>query len=74
MSSAKKLNTVAAGETAFIIAVDAGRKAKDRLESMGLIPGAEVDVLNNGGGPMIISIGEGRIMVERGIADKVLVA
>lgn len=74
MNSAKTLNTIAAGETAYIIAVDAGHKARARLESMGLIPGTEVDVLNNGGGPMIVSVGEGRIMVERGIADKVLVA
>lgn len=74
MTTAKTLNTVAVGETAYIVAVDAGYKAKARLESMGLIPGAEVDVLNNGGGPLIVSLGEGRIMVERGIASKVLVA
>lgn len=74
MNAAKTLKAVAAGDSAFIIAVEAGRKARTRLESMGLIPGTEVDVLNNGGGPMIVSVGEGRIMVERGIAEKVLVA
>ncbi|WP_147822470.1 FeoA family protein [Salidesulfovibrio onnuriiensis] len=74
MNSTRTLNTVAVGETAFIVAVDAGYKARVRLESMGLIPGTAVDVLNNGGGPMIVSVGEGRIMVERGIAGKVLVA
>jgi ferrous iron transport protein A len=74
MSSAKTLTSVTVGETAFILAVEAGQKARTRLESMGLIPGTEVDVLNNGGGPLIVSVGEGRIMVERGIASKVLVA
>jgi ferrous iron transport protein A len=38
------------------------------------MPGVQVDVVANGGGPMIISVGEGRVMVERGIAEKVIVA
>lgn len=74
MNPDRTLKNVKAGETAMIIAVNAGYKAMTRLESMGLIPGTAVDVLNNGNGPMIISLGEGRIMVEQGIANKVLVA
>ncbi len=74
MSSQKTLRTIAAGETAFVVAVDAGVKARTRLESLGIIPGVEVEVFNNGRGPLIVSVGEGRIMVERGIAEKVLVA
>lgn len=70
----KALTAVHSGETAFVIAIDAGNKARVRLESMGIIPGVEVDVLNNGSGPMIVSVGEGRVMVERGVADKVLIA
>lgn len=74
MSSSKTLDGVHAGENVFVIAVEGGFKAKTRLESMGIIPGVEVDVLNNAKGPMIISVGESRIMVGRGIAGKVLVA
>ena len=68
------LNTISSGETAFVIAVDAGEKARVRLESMGIIPGTEVSVLTNENGPLIVSVGEGRVMVERGVAEKVLVA
>jgi len=74
MSSHRTLNAVGTGQTAFVVAIDAGRRARTRLESMGIIPGIEVDVLNSGRGPLIVSVGEGRIMVERGIANKILVA
>lgn len=74
MSSQKTLDTIQAGEMTFVIAVDAGSKARTRLESLGIVPGVEVEVFNNGSGPLIVSIGEGRVMVERGIAEKVLVA
>lgn len=74
MTSHKTLKSVEAGGNAFVVAVDAGSKARARLESLGIIPGVEVDVLNNSAGPMLVSIGESRVMVERGIAEKVLVA
>ncbi len=74
MQTHKTLKSVIPGKTAFVVAVAAGFRARNRLESMGIIPGVEVDVLNNGNGPMIVSVGEGRVMVERGIAEKVLVA
>jgi len=74
MSSQKTLQAVATGETAFVVAVDGGVKAKTRLDFLGIIPGVEVEVFNNGNGPLLVSVGEGRVMVERGIAQKVLVA
>ncbi len=74
MSSRRTLAGVPDGGAALVLAVDAGAKARARLESMGIIPGIEVDVLNNGSGPLIVSVGEGRIMVERGVAARVLVA
>ena len=74
MQSHKTLKAVSAGQCVFVVAIDAGTKARTRLESMGIIPGIEVDVLSNGQGPMIVCVGESRVMVERGIAEKVLVA
>ena len=63
------------GESAFVIGMAGGGRARARLESMGLVPGAEVVVLSNGGhGPLLISLGEGRITLGRGIAEHVLVA
>lgn len=74
MYSNKTLKSVGPGGTAFVIAINAGRRARTRLESLGIFPGIEVDVLNNSRGPMLVSVGQGRVMVERGIAQKVLVA
>ncbi|WP_243546992.1 FeoA family protein [Pseudodesulfovibrio tunisiensis] len=65
---------MAPGNSVMVVGVDAGRRACLRLESMGIMPGILLEVVSNGHGPMIISTGEGRIMVERGIAEKVLVA
>jgi len=73
MSEQKTLRSVGIGENAFVIAVDAGIRARTRLESLGIIPGVEVDILSNGSGPLLVSVGESRIMVERGIAEKVVV-
>ena len=74
MPSHKTLKGARAGQCVFVVAIDAGAKAKTRLESMGIIPGIEVDILSNSHGPMLVSVGESRVMVERGIAEKVLVA
>ena len=74
MPSRKTLKSLAAGENALVVAVDAGTRAKTRLESLGIIPGVEIDVLSNGLGPMLVAVGESRVMVERGIAEKVLIA
>ncbi len=74
MTVRKTLKAVQTGENVFVIAVDAGKKARTRLESLGIIPGIEVDVLSNTGGPVLVSVGQSRVMVERVIAEKVLVA
>ena len=74
MSLQQTLKSVAPGQSVYVVGIDAGRKARTRLESMGIVPGVEVGVLSNGNGPMLVSVGEGRIMVEGGIAQKVLVA
>ena len=73
MKAHKTLKTVGAGQSAMIVAVDCGQKAQARLDSMGLIPGTEIGVLSNGKGPLIVRVGEGRVIVERGIAEKVVV-
>lgn len=74
MADEKTLKSMVAGENAFVVAVAAGFRARTRLESLGIIPGVSVDVVANSNGPMIVSVGQGRVMVERGIAEKVIVA
>ncbi len=70
----RTLTSVEAGETTFVLGISADEKVRIRLESMGIIPGTEVDVLTNNGGPIMLSIGEGRIVVERDVAENVIVA
>lgn len=70
----KTLNTVGAGVMACVKTIDAGRSATTRLESLGVYPGTNISmVVNTGRGPIIISIGSGRLILERGIASKVVV-
>ncbi|WP_461210693.1 FeoA family protein [Desulfocurvus sp. DL9XJH121] len=64
-----------AGSLALVIGMNGGGRVRARLESMGLVPGTEIRIMNNGGaGPLLISTGEGRLTIGRGIAEKILVA
>lgn len=74
-AGSRSLDLIANGESAFVVALDAGHSATARLESLGIIPGIEISVLtNNNRGPLLVAVGHGRVVVERGIASKVLVA
>lgn len=69
-----RLTALRSGQTAHVARIGAGAKARVRLASLGLIPGSSLLVVANPGiGPLLLSVGESRIMVERGVADKVLV-
>ena len=69
-----RLSSVHPGKKALVVGLDAGRCLKCRLESMGLVPGIEVNIISNGGyGPLLVSIGEGRLSVGRGVAEKIVV-
>jgi ferrous iron transport protein A len=48
-------------------------KSDGRVEDMGLRIGKKVEILNNGGGPVLVRVDESRIAVARGIAMKIMV-
>ena len=50
MSYAKTLRAVGAGHTVIVLAVDAPEAQRQRLESIGVLPGVELDVLADNGG------------------------
>ena len=57
-----------------LVAVHGGRGLIGRLSAMGLVPGVEIEVLNtNGAGPMVVKVMGSRLMLGRGLAQKVLV-
>jgi Fe2+ transport system protein FeoA len=69
------LTAVNAGQKVSLVAVEAGRKLKSYLMSMGLIKGREIRVISNASqGPLLISFGDSRITLGRGAAAKVIVA
>lgn len=68
------LEVVQAGRRVRIIAVDAGRGLQGRLVAMGLVSGVEIKVLRNSmHGPILIEVKGSRIMLGRGMAQKILV-
>lgn len=68
------LNSLRSGTRAQVHGITTGRKARCRLAALGLLPGSRLQVVANTGiGPLLLSVGDSRLMVERGIAAKVVV-
>ena len=60
------------GTHAVLRAVNGGRSLRGRLAALGLIPGAEVIVLRNGGGgPFVVAVNNARICLGRGMAMQI---
>ena len=74
MSYANTLRAVGAGHTVIVLAVDAPEAQRQRLESIGVLPGVELDVLADNGGPILVAVGQARVAVERALAATVIVA
>jgi len=68
------LSSLPPGATARLASVNAGAGLRARLVAMGLRPGIPVTVVHNRGrGPFVVAVHGTRIMLGRGMADKVLV-
>lgn len=68
------LTMVKIGDRVRFKGVNAGRGLQCRLASMGLMPGVELEVVsNNRFGPFIIDINGSRLMLGRGMAEKIIV-
>ena len=69
------LSTVKAGQTVKLAGVEVGRGLNSRLAAMGLLPNVELTVVSNGHpGPFVVSVKGSRIMLGRGMADKITVS
>jgi Fe2+ transport system protein FeoA len=62
------------GQQLELIKIDAGKKVTHRLLDMGLIPGTQLHILQDSGGPMLIVVRETRLALGRGLASKLLVS
>jgi ferrous iron transport protein A len=70
----RSLSTAKAGECVRLVRIDAGRGLNSRLASMGLVPNAELKVVSNGHpGPFVLIVKEAKVVLGRGVAQKILV-
>jgi ferrous iron transport protein A len=70
----RPLSTVSAGETVKLASIEAGRGLNSRLASMGLVADVEITVVNNSHpGPFVISVKDSKVMLGRGMAQKIMV-
>jgi Fe2+ transport system protein FeoA len=68
------LSFVKSGERVRIAAIDSGDTCRCKLAEMGMLPGTEIEVIaNSSSGPFIVGVKGSRIMLGRGIAQKILV-
>jgi len=68
------LSNMHTGSNVKILRVDAGRGLQARLASMGLLPGANVRVVKNDrSGPVVLAVKGARLMLGRGVTEKVMV-
>ncbi len=70
------LSGAGSGQRALVVAFHGGKDFQGRVVSMGLNIGSEVDVLNgcdSGKGPILVAVGETRLALGHGMADKIIV-
>jgi len=73
-SKALPLGFLQAGCSAVVREFQGGKSLRQRLIELGLVHGTRVRVVKNDrGGPLIISVGEGRLAIGRGMALKIMV-
>jgi ferrous iron transport protein A len=73
-SQVRPLSAVTTGDTVRLVRVRAGRGLNSRLASMGFVPDVKIRVVSNGHpGPFVIIIKEIKMVLGRGVAQKVFV-
>lgn len=69
------LAIVSPGRRVLVVGVDAGGGLQGRLAALGLVPGTEVEVIaNSAKGPFIVLVKGSRLILGRGMAQKIMVA
>lgn len=75
------LGLLGAGETGEVIEIRGAKAAggddavrcECRIEDLGIRVGRTVEMLNNGGGPILLKVGESRLAVDRSLAMKIMI-
>lgn len=68
------LTMVHEGTTAVLRSIEGGRQLRSRLAALGLMPGTELEVVQNSGhGPFVVAVRGSRIVIGRGMASRIAV-
>ncbi len=68
------LTMVNEGTRAILRSVEGGRQLRGRLAALGLLPGTELEVVQNSGrGPFVVAVKGNRIIIGRGMAARIAV-
>jgi Fe2+ transport system protein FeoA len=71
----RPLSLAKTGEKVRLIRVDGGSSLKQRMVSMGLLPGSSFEIVKNkGNGPLVLSVKGARLIVGRGMSDRIVVS
>ncbi len=74
MSKAFPLPMAGIGEQVRLESIKGGKKMLRRLTALGLTPGVELSVVQNAGGPLLLSVRGSRIALGRGMSQRVMVS
>ena len=75
MTPSMPLAMACAGERVHIHSVAGGRGVHQRLASMGLSVGSEIEIIKRGiPGPFLVGFGDTRLAIGAGIAHKIMVS
>ena len=74
MDSPMSLTMAPSGQNLRLVHVHGGKRLMHRLAEMGLTPGVEMMIVQDSGGPILVSVRNSRIALGRGIAHKLDVA
>ena len=68
------LTQVTEGKRAILRSIEGGRQLRGRLAALGLLPGSELEVIQNSGhGPFVVSVKGSRVVIGRGMAARIAV-
>ena len=68
------LSDATAGKNVRVISIDAGHSLKNRLAAMGVLTNSALHIMRNGGaGQLIVAIKNSKIVLGRGVSQKIFV-
>lgn len=71
-SQGQPLASFSAGQGAVITAFTGGRKLQERMVALGLFPGQRLNVCQNNGSSLVVSLNGNRLVLGRGVSQKIL--